>query len=328
MKPLALKLLCATALLVGCLGSSRAAGAGALEAARDDLQAGRADEALRKLAEAVRQSPRDAEAFNLTCRTYLAEELWDEAIAAGEQAVQLAPTNSACHMWLGRAYGEKASRVSFISAYALARKVLREFETAVRADPRNAEAFSELGEFYAEAPAIIGGGADKAEALARRLEVIDRARAHALRARVAEGQKDYGKAESEWKAAVTSAAAKPAEYWMTLGAFYGRRERWADMMNAIRSGFAADTEHGPALPHGAEVLIRARQAPQLAAELLESYLASPNKTEEAPAFVCHVQLARLKAQSGDTAGAQREFTAAAALAHNYKPATEGTPTDR
>jgi tetratricopeptide (TPR) repeat protein len=328
MKPLILKLLCVTAQLAGCLGSSRAAGGGPLDAARDDLQAGRADEALRKLAEAVRQSPRDAEAYNLTCRTYLAEELWDEAIAAGEQAVQLAPTNSVCHMWLGRAYGEKASRVSFISAYTLARKVLREFETAVRADPRNAEAQSELGEFYAEAPAIIGGGADKAEALARRLEVLDRARAHAFRARLAEGHKDYDKAESEGKAAIVAAAAKPAEYWMALGAFYGRRERWADMTNAIRTGLAADTEHGPALPHGAEVLIRARQAPQLAAQLLESYLASPHKSEEVPAFVCHVQLARLKAQSGDTAGAQREFTAAAALAHNYKPATEGMYTDR
>jgi hypothetical protein len=45
-------------------------------------------------------------------------------------------------------------------------------------------------------------------------------------------------------------------------------------------------------------------------------------TEEAPAFVAHTRLARLKAQLGDKAGASRERSAALALAHDYKPAQE------
>jgi hypothetical protein len=56
--------------------------------------------------------------------------------------------------------------------------------------------------------------------------------------------------------------------------------------------------------------------------MLESYLAGSAKTEEAPAFVAHTWLARLKLQLGDAAAAGRERDAALALAREYKPAQE------
>jgi hypothetical protein len=56
--------------------------------------------------------------------------------------------------------------------------------------------------------------------------------------------------------------------------------------------------------------------------MLESYLSSQYKTEEAPAFEAHLRLARLKKQMGDMAGAKRELAAALELAHDYKPALD------
>jgi hypothetical protein len=56
--------------------------------------------------------------------------------------------------------------------------------------------------------------------------------------------------------------------------------------------------------------------------MLEEYLAGSAKTEEAPAFVAHARLARLKLQLGDAAAANRERTAALALAHEYRPAQD------
>ena len=52
------------------------------------------------------------------------------------------------------------------------------------------------------------------------------------------------------------------------------------------------------------------------------YLASPTGTEEAPTFVAHVCMAKLKAQSGDAAGARQERAEALALANGYKPAQD------
>lgn len=327
MKQLTGHLLLAATLLAGVVHSSQAQAASSLDAARVDLYNGRADDALRKLWDASHQMPQNGEIYNLLCRTYLAEEHWDEAVGSCEKAVQLSPGNSEFHLWLGRAYGEKADRVSFVNAYSLGKKARAEFETAVHANGRNTEALSDLGEFYADAPGIVGGGKDKAEEIARRLDGLDQARAHELRARIAEAQKDYGAAENEFKAAISSAA-KPANYWMTLGSFYRRRQRWDDMVAAIRTGLAADHEHTTALANGAWVLMRAKREPQLAIQMFETYLASSHKTDEAPAFVIHVSIGKLKKQLGDAAGAQKNFQAASALASGYKPASDATNTGR
>jgi hypothetical protein len=56
--------------------------------------------------------------------------------------------------------------------------------------------------------------------------------------------------------------------------------------------------------------------------MLEDYLAGTAKTEEAPAFVAHLRLARLKAQLGDAAAAQQERAEALALANEFRPAQD------
>jgi hypothetical protein len=99
------------------------------------------------------------------------------------------------------------------------------------------------------------------------------------------------------------------------------------MVSAVQSGISAaqrDKHAGVALYNGASTLTRANREPALAAKMLEMYLAGTVKTEEAPAFVAHVRLARLKQQLGDAEAAQRERAAAVALAHEYKPALDAT----
>jgi hypothetical protein len=227
-------------------------------------------------------------------------------------------------MWLGRALGQKAGLASFFTAYSLGKRVRSEFEQAVRLDSRNAEALSDLVEFYKDAPGLVGGGMDKAEAIAARLDQVDPARAAELRGRMAEARKDYGAAEREFKQAVT-VSSHPAAQWMNLGSFYRRRQRWADMETAIHNcvnAAAHDKHSGVAIYDGAGVLIAAGRDPVLAAKMLEDYLASSFKTEEAPAFIAHIRLGRLKQQLGDAAGVKREFAAAYAMAREYNPAQD------
>jgi len=288
------------------------------------LQAGEADKALGLIHSLPRAGLEIAEAQNLECRVQFTLRQWDAAVHTCEQAVRLDGQNSNYHLWLGRALGEKAGRASFLSAFSLAKRVRAEFEEAVRLNPRNAEALSDLGEFYKEAPGIVGGGTDKAEGVAKQLDKVDAGRAHQLRARIAEGRKDYGTAEREFKYAI-AASAHPALHWTTLASFYRHRERWAEMEWAIHNCVNAaerDKHAGAALYDGAGVLSEANRDPALAARMLEDYLASSSKTEEAPAFEAHFRLARLKAQLGEAGSAQRERVAALALAHDYKPEQE------
>jgi hypothetical protein len=113
-----------------------------------------------------------------------------------------------------------------------------------------------------------------------------------------------------------------------LAGFYARRQRFDEMESAIHSVMSTalhDKQATVAIYDGAGILIESKRDPALAANLLEDYLASTSKTEEAPAFIAHIRLARLKVALGDPAAADRERSAALALAHEYKPAQEFKP---
>lgn len=288
------------------------------------LQAGEADKALTLLGSLPSTGIDQALAHNLACRIRLTLDQWDAAVNECEHSVQLAANNSDFHLWFARSVGQKAGAANFLNAFGLARKARAEFEEAVRLNPRNTDALADLGHFYREAPTVIGGGIDKAQAIAAQLEKIDPAGAHHLRADIADAQKDFPTAEREFKQAIASSP-HPALEWTSLASFFRHQKRFDEMESAVRSaqsGAARDHRAAVALFDGAGVLIEANRNPALAAKMLSDYLASPDKTEEAPAFVAHLRLARVQSQLGDTAGAARERAAALALAHEYKPAKE------
>jgi tetratricopeptide (TPR) repeat protein len=294
-----------------------------LESISADLIAGRADDAISRLSSSLAANPGNAEMHNLLCRVYYQEERWNDAIHECEMAVRLTPLDSGYHLWLGRAYGEKASGINSIKAYGLAKKVRDEFERSVQLESGNVDALSDLGEFYTAAPGIVGGGKKKAQDVAQALEKYEPAEAYQLKGRLAEKDKNYTFAETEFKAAI-EASKQPANAWMTLASFYSRRRQWNQMLQALHAGIDADANavkpHGPALVDGASILSRNNQQPQLAIQLLRLYLASPNKSADSPAFRVHAQLSRLLEQQGDHDEAHQEIEAATTLAHEYHPA--------
>ncbi len=158
--------------------------------------------------------------------------------------------------------------------------------------------------------------------MVQKLEPLEPPQAFQLKGRLAEKDKNYPQAEADFKAAVEASGQAP-DAWMTLASYYARRKQWDQMLEALHAGIDADAKaakpHGPALVDGAGVLSHSRQDPQLAIQLLELYLASPNQSADAPAFQVHARLSRLLEQQGDHAGAQQHIEAAALLAHDYHP---------
>ena len=293
------------------------------------LNAGEADKALVLLQNAPALGPDAAQAHNLLCRVRFTLEQFDAAATECEQAVRLDAQNSSYHLWLGRALGERAARASFLTAFGLAKRTRAEFEEAVRLYPRNVEALTSLGEFYRQAPGVVGGGVDKAQEIASQLDKVDPARAHELRGKIAEQQKNFAAAESEYKQEV-AAGPHPAFGWNALAGFYLRRQRYAEMESAMHSVVSTalhDRRAAVVLYDAAGQLIEANRDPALAATMLDDYLSSPSKTEEAPAFIAHLRLGRLRQQLGDSAAAAKERAAALALAHDYKPAKDFRPPD-
>lgn len=301
------------------LGTAFAATRSSVDEARAAFSRGRADDALRLIDSTLQRDSGNASAWNLQCRVYLAQGRTDAGIESCRQAVQLAPSNSEFHVWLGRAYGARASASGMLAAYKTAKLVRAEFETAVKLDGNNREALADLGEYYVEAPKMLGGGGDKAEQIAQRLTTLDPVRADQLRAHIAESKKDYASAEQDLRAEIAASHSPEtiAQAWMDLGSFYRRRGRWADMMTALKHGAAADSARGPALVDGASTLIQAGRATALAAQWLREYLEGSALSDTAPAFLVHAQLGDLLKKQGDDSAADREFAMARSLSSSY-----------
>jgi cytochrome c-type biogenesis protein CcmH/NrfG len=295
---------------------------GALAQAPEALLAeGKADAAIAQLKQHVASSPNDAESFHLLCRAYYSIQDWDQSISSGEKAIALSPEKSMYHLWLGRAYGEKADASSFFTAAGLAKKVRASFERAVELDGSNIQARSDLAEFYMEAPGIMGGGQDKARAQADALLKIAPAKGHWALGRLAEKNKDNAAAEREYKAAL-DATHGGADGWLDLAIFYRRTNRMSDLDSAIEKLNAAPLKNPEVLLDAGLTLLRSDHNLPMAAQLLKRYL-SGKTVEDGPAFRAHTFLGTVFEKQGDKKAASAEFHAALALASTYKPARDG-----
>jgi tetratricopeptide (TPR) repeat protein len=307
------------ALTIALLLATSLQPASATIAAKDLLAAGHVDEAIDVLQQKINHSPSDAESYNLLCRSYFMLEDWDHAVAACERARNLDSQNGLYQLWLGRAYGEKADRVGFLSAAGMAKKVRSSFERAVELDPSSWEARTDLAEFYLEAPGIVGGGKDKARQQADALMPLNPAMAHWVQARIAEKEKDAVTAEREYRAMVAASRSKTRGL-LDLALFLRHANRLDEMEQVLHTLESAPIDRAESLMDGASILLRTGRDYALGVRLLQRYLASP--VEEGPAFKAHDMLGQLLERQGDRKAAADEYRAALALAHNYARARE------
>jgi tetratricopeptide (TPR) repeat protein len=273
------------------------------------------------LEQQVRQAPNGAEGYNLLCRAYFMTAEWDRGIPNCERARNLDPQNSQYHLWLGRIYGEKADHAGFFSAAGLAKKVRTSFERAVELAPNDWQARVDLGEFYLEAPGIVGGGKDKAGEQANALMPIKPGMAYWLLGRIAEKNKDTAEAERQYRAGI-AATRSGARAWLELAIYFRHVNRLDDMEKALRELENAPLDHHEALMDGASLLMRTGRDPALGVRLLQRYFAA-GTVEEGPAFNAHEYWGQLLERQGDHRGAAEQYRAALALFRNFRRAQEG-----
>ncbi|MFB3777175.1 MAG: tetratricopeptide repeat protein [Bryobacteraceae bacterium] len=119
-----------------------------------------------------------------------------------EELVRQSPGDFELHLWLGRAYGRRAETSSFVTAPGLAVKARKSFEQAVALNPKSREAGGDLLDYYLGAPGFLGGGIDKAVALAERLKDLDPPEYHYRMAQIAMKKKDLKAAEEHFRKAL------------------------------------------------------------------------------------------------------------------------------
>lgn len=282
------------------------------------LDAGRVDEALRLLAPEAKSM--NAENLNYLCRAYYQLEDWDNAMQNCERATQLEPRNSTFQLWLGRSYGEKANTANLLLAYALARKCVAAFIAAHVLDRQSIPIARDLAEYYSSAPSIVGGGADKALALAAEIAPQHPSDAARVRAMVASNQGRHETAEFQYNEAIRLDH-DSATTWLDLARFQRGRKDWTRfdqcIEHAVHSAHIRPADHYDA----AELLLRTNRDLPEAERQMRAYIQGHTE-EAAPVFRAHFLLGEILLKSGDAGQAAAEYRAALALASSYRPASE------
>ncbi len=144
----------------------------------------------------------DAAVQYLAGRNYFMLGEYKKATESFQRAFALKPSSSEYAHWLGRTYGRRAETSNWFAAPGYASKARQYFEQAVALDAANEEALNDLFDYYLEAPGIMGGGYDKAQAIAQRIAERNPAEGHFAQAQLADRRKQYDTAEDQLRRAL------------------------------------------------------------------------------------------------------------------------------
>jgi tetratricopeptide (TPR) repeat protein len=224
---------------------------------------------------------KDAAAYLLMGQCYYMQGDPKNASNMFQKAVDLAPGSSEARLWLGRAYGRRAETSSFITAPSYASKARQNFEKAVELDPANLEAISDLFEYYLDAPGFLGGGLDKAAALAQRIQSLNPAEFYWAQARLAEKQKEFQTAEQQLRRA-SDLAPRQIGRVIDLAKFLAKVGRYQESEEAFQRAAKIDPDSPQLLFERARTYIRTGRNLETARALLRKYLAAHLTPDDPP----------------------------------------------
>lgn len=216
-------------------------------------------------------------------RQLLGQNRVGDAVKAGERATKAHPDDARLWLWLGRAYGRKAIEANLLARASWAGKTREAWEKAVALDPNNVEAHFDLMQYYLQAPGMLGGGVDKAQAQAEAIGRIKAAYGQLALGTIAMAQKDAAAAEAAWREAVRMAP-EDHRVRVTWSAFLAREERHDELVE-FWNGQAAS------YPDDAMVQFQVGRAAALTGKNLEGGLAALDRYQSMPGKPTEEQLA-------------------------------------
>ena len=217
----------------------------------------------------------------LTGRNYYMLGEFKKAVECFQSATLQQPANSEYWDWLGRAYGKRAETSNPLLAPSLASKAREAFEKAVELDGTNPDALSDVFDYYLEAPGFLGGGYDKALAIADTTAKLDPAQGYFEKAKLAQKHKEFQSAENHLRQAI-NAAPHQVGHLLALGRFLANQGRNKESDAVF---LEAQTKH-PNAPQvlfaWASVLVKQKRDLGQAKMMLEKYMQASLTPDDPP----------------------------------------------
>jgi len=224
---------------------------------------------------------KDASTLQLMGQNWFMLGEYKRASEAFEKAVALDPNNPKLLYWLGKTYGRRAETANFLAAPGLASKTRQMFEKSVELDPTDKDALGDLLDFYLDAPGFLGGGIQKAEALAQMILKQDQAEGHYAEGIVADKQKEYDAAEQQFRRAAELAPRQVGRV-LVLARYLAKHGRVKESDALFDQAARMDPANPRVMFDRAAAYIGENRDLETARKLLEQYLQAPLTPEDPP----------------------------------------------
>lgn len=229
----------------------------------------------------LKKNTSDAATNFLIARDYFMMGDFKRSVDYLLKVTQEAPNNSDYWDWLGKAYGRRAETSNMLAAPGYATKARVAFEKSVELDGRNRDALSDLFDYYLEAPGFLGGGYDKAMAVAEKTSKFDQAEGYFEEAKLAQKRKEYEDAEVHFRKAIESGP-KQIGHLISLARFLASQGRYRES-DAVFQQAQEIAPNSPAIWYNqADVLIQDKRNLDEARNLLVKYVSAPITADDPP----------------------------------------------
>jgi tetratricopeptide (TPR) repeat protein len=280
-----LLVVCAAA--VGARAAHASPDATPLATGRTLFEGGHYPEARAALAPLVAAEPQNAEALFYLGWTAFRLNQPEESAKLLEQATALDGQRSLYFHVLGDAYGAILQHASVFGKMGWARKCLAAYDRAIALDPDNLDARAARLSYYRHAPAIAGGGMDKARAEAEEIRRRD-----------------------------------PVRGAQALADLYVSEKRPAEAFAVIDQLVAQHPDNKPAQYHLGRLAAITGQQLARGAAALEAYLQYSPQGSEPGIAAAHWRLGMIREKAGDRSAARAEYEAALKLNPEFAAARE------
>lgn len=263
----------------------------------------------------VERNDADARAWVLLARAQLQQGKAADAIDSAEEAVERAPDDAQAHLWLGNSLGVRIGQVNMLRKMTLAPSLRDAFETAVRLDPTLFDARNALISFYLQAPAAIGGGADKAKAQVAEIAKRNAARGHLAQLSIDGFNKDEAAAKRSLDAALAAVQPDDRDVRLSVGMALQGYERWDDARAHFQRWAAEQpAQAAPRYQIGRIAAVTGQHLDEGAGALREYLSGNPQRHDSDPKDT-HAwwRLGQIEAKRGDVEAARGAFQAALRL---------------
>ena len=254
-------------------------------------------------------------------RALIEKRDYERAAEVLEKAVAATPKSAEGHYLLGAAYGEQAMTASVFSRASLATKSKEQMEQAIQLDPNHLDARMGLVQWYAVAPALIGGSDTKAMEQAAEIKKRDAVRGAAAFAYLYNHDKKPELARKEYVDLVRANPNSPRAH-VTLGVQYLVDKNYAAASGEVETALKLNPNYQQAWFRVGQLAALTGTNYARGEEALRKYLAYTPKKNELPHYRAHYWLGQILEKTGRKTEAKASYETSLKLHPEQKDVTE------